>query len=330
MITLFSFCDTWWIAWILPFLLALGIGWLLWGKYKAMVDNLEAELKNLNVRIQELEAANAACKSAKIDADGQIAILRGRLRELEAVGLIQAGSKKIVSSTTHIDKVDEATPITSETYAPIVTANTAETDEDKWFAAIGTDKLQIVEGIGKKMEEVLHENGIYTFQQLGETTPQRLRSILDKYGDRYRIIDPNTWPQQASLADARKWEELIILQKSLDTGRSDTIAKGSTDSKLENWLIKMGVIRRWAQDDLKAIEGIGPKIEGLLHADGIKTWRTLAETPVSHIQQILDAAGSRFALASPTTWPQQAQLAAESRWDDLKTLQDSLNAGKLK
>ena len=123
---------------------------------------------------------------------------------------------------------------------------------------------------------------------------------------------------------------MITLQKSLDTGRSDTATDGLTDSKLEKWLIKAGIIRRWAQDDLKAIEGIGPKIEQLLHNAGIKTWKELAQTSVSRIQEILKAAGPRFALADPGSWPKQSELASDSKWEELQEYQDFLNAGKEK
>lgn len=312
MIALFDFCSLHWILpWLLPFLLGLGLGWLLWGKFKSMVADLENEIANLKVRIKGLEADLEACKSARLEAEGNVSMLKGRMREMEA--------SLAANATVSVPK--------SEKSSFVAAAPAAGTD-DKWYAAVGNNKLQIVEGIGPKMEEVLNENGIKTFGALAAATPDSLRGILNKYGDKYKIIDPATWPSQAKLAEDRKWNDLIQLQKTLDTGRSDTATDGNTDSKLEKWLIKAGVIRRWAQDDLKAVEGIGPKIEELLHNAGIKTWRALSETPVSRIQQILDAAGPKYALAVPGTWPQQAGLAADSKWEDLQALQDSLNAGK--
>jgi len=314
MMNLFDFCSISWIfPWLLPFLLGLAIGWLLWAKYKSIVEDLEAKISGLNVRIQNLEADLEACKKTRMEAEGNVSILRGRIRELE-VSISGAGAIPVVVPTSGF----RAAGITSEGSG------------DRWFAAIGTDKLQIIEGIGPKMEEVMHENGIHNFSTLSLSSPEKLREILNKYGDKYRIIDPNTWPRQASLAHERNWNELITLQKSLDTGRSDTATDGLTDSKLEKWLIKAGIIRRWAQDDLKAIEGIGPKIEQLLHNAGIKTWKELAQTSVSRIQEILKAAGPRFALADPGSWPKQSELASDSKWDELQEYQDFLNAGKEK
>jgi predicted flap endonuclease-1-like 5' DNA nuclease len=79
-------------------------------------------------------------------------------------------------------------------------------------------------------------------------------------------------------------------------------------------------------DDLAAIEGIGPRIHDVLHEAGITTFAQLAQTRVDRLVNILAAA--ELPPADPTTWPEQARLAAESRWADLKTLQDTLKAGK--
>ena len=196
------------------------------------------------------------------------------------------------------------------------------------FAALKPDNLQIVEGIGPKMNEVLNNEGVKLWSDLAAQSPDGLRGILDKANrSRYRIIDPTSWPQQAQLADDGKWEELIQLQKNLDSGRASG-AQGETDSKVEKLLIKMGVLKRWKQDDLTAVEGIGPKIAGLLRDAGINTWRELANSQVSDIQAILDNAGSRFRLADPSTWPKQAEMAADGRWDDLEEYQDFLQGRK--
>ncbi len=82
------------------------------------------------------------------------------------------------------------------------------------------------------------------------------------------------------------------------------------------------------ESDLKKIEGIGPKIEQLLKAAGIKTFENLATMPVAKLKDILHAAGSRFKMHQPDTWPIQGDLAAKGKWQDLKKLQDKLNGGK--
>jgi len=80
-------------------------------------------------------------------------------------------------------------------------------------------------------------------------------------------------------------------------------------------------------DDLEIIEGIGPKIAGLLRAAGIGTFSTLAQTPVTQLQQMMHDAHLR--IADPTTWPEQARLAAEGKWEELKDYQSRLRGGRV-
>ncbi|MDX1912698.1 MAG: 50S ribosomal protein L27, partial [Saprospiraceae bacterium] len=81
-------------------------------------------------------------------------------------------------------------------------------------------------------------------------------------------------------------------------------------------------------DDLKIIEGVGPKIETLLKEGGINTWAELAEAPVDRLKEILDAAGPRYQIHDPSTWPAQAKFAAEGKWDELKEYQEVLTGGR--
>ena len=81
-------------------------------------------------------------------------------------------------------------------------------------------------------------------------------------------------------------------------------------------------------DDLKKIEGIGPKIASILNDHDIWTYEQLAATGVSRLQAILDEAGPRYRIANPESWPEQARFAAAGDQDGLKKLQDALVAGR--
>jgi predicted flap endonuclease-1-like 5' DNA nuclease len=81
-------------------------------------------------------------------------------------------------------------------------------------------------------------------------------------------------------------------------------------------------------DDLKIIEGIGPKIEELLNREGIFTYSALAMTSPIRISSILKTAGPRFQIQDPTTWPKQAGLAKAAQWEELDALKKRLISGR--
>ena len=78
-------------------------------------------------------------------------------------------------------------------------------------------------------------------------------------------------------------------------------------------------------DDLKKIEGIGPKIAATLVEAGIATFADLAKAKPAKISEII--AGVRGNHVTDT-WPKQAKLAADGKWDELKKWQDELDGGK--
>ncbi len=83
------------------------------------------------------------------------------------------------------------------------------------------DDLKKIEGIGPKIASILTEAGYETFAKLSKADPEKIREILlDKGGKRYAMHDPTTWPKQAELAAAGKWDELKKWQDELDGGRS--------------------------------------------------------------------------------------------------------------
>lgn len=82
------------------------------------------------------------------------------------------------------------------------------------------------------------------------------------------------------------------------------------------------------EDDLKKIEGIGPKVSEILKAGGIKTFSALAAASIDRIKAILADAGPRYTMMVPDTWPEQAGLARDGKWDELEALQDILDGGK--
>ncbi len=82
-------------------------------------------------------------------------------------------------------------------------------------------------------------------------------------------------------------------------------------------------------DDFTKIDGIGPKVSAVLRFSGIKTFSKLASADVAELREILEAENpSLLRLIDPSTWSEQARMAAEGEWEDLKALQESFKESR--
>jgi predicted flap endonuclease-1-like 5' DNA nuclease len=219
--------------------------------------------------------------------------------------------------------------------APAVSASNASAKDYKAISSaygkkIVADDLKLVEGIGPKIEQLFHAAGLKTWKAVSETNPSRLKEILVAAGERFQMHNPGTWPKQCKMMVDDKWEDLKAYQDILDGGvevEAGAVAKALSTPKDYK---KMSEVygKKIVQDDLKLVEGIGPKIEELFHAAGYKTWDSVAKANVNALKAILEAAGERFKMHDPTTWPKQCTMMVDDKWADLKTYQDKLDGGK--
>ncbi|MEE9325832.1 MAG: helix-hairpin-helix domain-containing protein [Cocleimonas sp.] len=179
------------------------------------------------------------------------------------------------------------------------------------------DDLKNIEGIGPKIEEVLNAGGIYTYSQLYNSSRDRIKTLLDNAGTQFSMHEPHSWPHQAGMAHRGEWNELKVYQNFMDGGREIPSAQASED--LDSTLTNNDV-----KNDLKKIEGIGPKIEELLNKSGISSFKNLRDSSVTVIQKILNDAGPQYRLHEPESWPKQAGMAFEGEWEKLDQYQEQL------
>jgi predicted flap endonuclease-1-like 5' DNA nuclease len=79
-------------------------------------------------------------------------------------------------------------------------------------------------------------------------------------------------------------------------------------------------------DDLKIIEGIGPKSAQVLGDAGIHTFSALAALSPDEIHGVVKSA--HLPVPYPETWSEQAALAAKGKWDELLELKRKLMGGR--
>lgn len=117
-----------------------------------------------------------------------------------------------------IEVVAEQTPKESE---PKEITETPKVKAKSTVATTKADDLTKIEGIGKKIAELIAAEGIDTFKALSKTSTKTLQAILDKAGKRFNIHNPTTWPKQAKLAASGDWAKLQKLQDELNGGKAN-------------------------------------------------------------------------------------------------------------
>ncbi|MFK8164764.1 MAG: helix-hairpin-helix domain-containing protein [Lewinella sp.] len=315
-------CD-WWLLWtILAFALGALMHWLLWGRgEKVDVSGIEADRDRYHKAATKWETDYQSLKYQLEEAQKGEADYRARLQACES------DKQALKFAAESAGPAVVPVPIPTDTGKLGIVSDGGDGDGSIYAGLFDSDNFQIIEGIGPKVNQVLIDAGYKNWSELAAADAADIKTHLDAAGKRFGLCDPTSWPHQAKLADAGDWDALITYQKFTDGG-VETKGDFETPSKFEKLSAKKLGFSSSNPNDLKVVEGIGPKIEGLLKADGISTWAELAAVEVSRIQGVLDAAGPRYKLAVPRTWPQQAGLAAEGKWAELKALQDELQAGK--
>ncbi len=269
---------------------------------------LETENTDLKNSLRESATLNQsrddydALKGKIGDLSEENAELKRRLAAL-ASELEEAKSKPslVVATPPPVIEVEEEEESKEELAAKAqASVKAALGTKIKIATADEKDDLKLINGVGPFIEKKLNNLGIYTFEQISQFDDEFIEQVTDAIQFFPGRIQRDDWVGQAK----------TLLGKKND---------GSLGQPVK---------RKVKPDDLKVVEGIGPKIEALLKDGGINTWAELAAAPVSRLQDILTAAGDRFKLHKPDTWPEQAGLAAAGKWDELDKLQDELNGGR--
>lgn len=117
----------------------------------------------------------------------------------------------------------------------------------------------------------------------------------------------------------------VVRRKSSPAPKKQ-VAK-AIDVPIKKIPVKKKPVKKVEKESLRKVEGIGPKIEQLLHDNGILNFKQLSKAKATKLKKILSDAGARYKMHDPTTWPEQAAMAAKGEWSKLKSYQDFLKGG---
>lgn len=128
-------------------------------------------------------------------------------------------------------------------------------------------------------------------------------------------------------------ENCIVRVPAITKTEKPAVTKLSKPKTVKAKPVVQSVLRAKAtpailKDDLTKVEGIGKKIEALLYKNKIHSYKQLSKATITNLKAILESGGNKFSMHNPGSWPKQAKLAAEGKWEDLEILQKHLKGGK--
>ncbi|MCB0546048.1 MAG: DUF1049 domain-containing protein [Phaeodactylibacter sp.] len=278
----------------------------------AGVEGLAQMQSVYNATRQRLEAVEERLERLA----GENMHLRESLESLKSSGLMAAGGAPVAVASGEETERQEPRSIHPEPGLPDAGVIDEEPEvavgqekpflQDKIGAAaeVGEkDDLTRIAGVGPFLEKKLNEIGVFTYEEIASWDSSRVREVTEAIQYFEGRIERDNWVEQAARLAFMKQENPEAFQ-----GRPSALSNDP--------------------EDLKIIEGIGPKIEELLKTAGIGNWAALAEAEVGLLRDILEAAGSAYQIHDPSTWPTQARLAVNGEWGVLKEYQAELHGGR--
>ena len=286
----------------IAFVNGLIVGWLYWRRH---LESLQTDLNDAKVRILSLEKdlmeSDRSLKDMTVDKERLSTSLEHCKAELKICqgnrGQLTADLNAARALLAQESATEEETSSAQDAFSAALGGKVTRADiADK-------DDLKRIGGVGPFIENKLNELGIYTYQQISQLDEDLVEKVNTAIAFFPGRIARDNWVGQAAELHQTKLNNPDALMQAGTANPSDP-------------------------NDLKVIEGIGPKIEQLLKSNSIYSWSDLANSPLDRIQSILDSAGEAYRIHDPATWSKQAALAAKGDWDDFRAYTDFLIAGR--
>jgi predicted flap endonuclease-1-like 5' DNA nuclease len=213
-------------------------------------------------------------------------------------------------------QVDEATP--GNSVATVMAVARAATEADAAEDAPTETAVMVTDAIDDEDELLELER---------EAVEGAIESLEEDLGELLSDADVSIYTGVTEDETGQTYGAVVAVATPILAAPGSNMRTATDRGSLAPAVVQLGGTQPRPQD-LQLIEGIGPKIAATLIEHGINDLGQLAETPVERLREILTAAGTRFRMADPGTWPRQAALGAAGDWAALTQLQTQLKAGK--
>jgi predicted flap endonuclease-1-like 5' DNA nuclease len=170
-------------------------------------------------------------------------------------------------------------------------------------AAVGAaDDLELIKGIGPKLNGVLNGLGVHRFDQIANWTAGDVDKVDDHLGAFKDRIGQEEWIPQAKLLAAgnhSEWQRIY--------GSAGAVAAVAGTAALTAIGIPAAV---GAPDDLLQIKGIGPKLNELLITLGVRRFDQMSAWGASDVAKVDEHLGAFTGRIERDQWIEQAGLLA--------------------
>ena len=272
---------------------------------RGLVDQQRARGEDLSAQLQARQAEATALQRRLDQSRGELDKLRARLDELEGD---EGELARLQSRTDDLE--------TTAAEAAQLRARTDELEATAAEAAQLRDRIGELEAAASEAERLrAHIEELKEAQAEAERLAARVEELEQAQAEveqlRTRVAELETEPDATVQPDEPQTEP--------DSERQESDGQSATSSPdVSEAASVLG--SRIKLDDFTVIEGIGPKIAGLLDDAGITTWQQLSEAKPTDLREVLTSAGSRYRMHDPANWPTQAALLAGGRWQEFKDL----------
>ena len=260
---------------------------------------MQAEIDARNARISELEGELS--KAAETGAEmGQLRVAiaerNRRIEALETAARSAASADDLAKAKATIDKRNAriAELEAAQAAMPADARHTAAWVSGAWKSGttkLGTpgldhnDDLKVVNGIGPQMEKLLNSFGIKSWEQLADLDKDQVATVDGALTDFPGRITRDEWVPQAKAIMDNGHKPVTSAPKPRKKAKS----KKKATASWQKGTTKLGTAGAGHKDDLKVINGIGPKMEGILNGFGIQAWEQLAALKKDEVEKVNNA-----------------------------------------
>jgi len=275
---------------------------------EGQASELSARLTAAATEIDRNKQTSAQLQSANSD----LAKLRAQLNNTE--GRVGSLTGDVTTRNQRITELEAQlaaamavpTPAPAPAAAPVTTlAGLSSGNWQQGTTKLGTpganhsDDLKEVNGIGPKMEGLLNDFGITSWEQLAAFTEAEVATVDAALEDFPGRIERDEWVQQARdfIKNGHKPVERVRKDRS---GRTVL-------TEWSNGTTKLGTLGAGHTDDLKVVNGIGPKMESVLNSFGITSWEQLAAFSAADVEKVTKALDTFPGRIERDEWVAQAK-----------------------